>query len=173
MVTAYESNAELIIDFGDGTSYTIPPLPGKHGIEALSMLVGVSMGVTLSEHGPERMLEDTNKLTRLVLGFDREDGEQREKEFEQMRAERQAVVAQAGLLWNVQGGSLAAVLDLIDEADGGFPKALGRVMQSCGLGTEYAQLQTWLDGESQAQNSETASTAATTTPPGTANTSDS
>lgn len=169
--TAQELNGNLVIDFGDGTEFTIYPVPGSIGIEIQTLLVGVALGTTMHEHGPDAVMENTDRLTKLALGAPAEEqpkkfrkkapnareqaAVQRFKDFENLRAARQAVVAQAAILWNTGGGSIEAVGDLLNEA-GGYPKALGRVMESSGLGDKYKLLRTWLD--SGADTSETDST---------------
>lgn len=168
--TATEINGNLVIDFGDGTDFTIFPVPGSIGIEIQSLLVGVALGVTMHEQGPEAVMENTDRLTKLALGAPTElpkrfrkkapnareqAAVQRFKGFENLRAARQSIVAQAAILWNTGGGSIEAVSDLLNEA-GGYPKALGRVMESSGLGDKYQLLRTWLD--SAADTSETDST---------------
>lgn len=169
--TAREEGRNLVIDFGEAGTFTIPPMPGKHGKEALDMLLAVSFGQTRKDHGPEREREDTGKLALMCLGCVGVAGARRRRQFEKLRATQQEVVGEAAILWNVHGGGIDAVNDLLDEQDGGYPKALGRVMQSCGLGPAYEALKTWLDGVAQAASSATASTPSTTTPTGTGSTS--
>lgn len=172
--TAQELNGNLVIDFGDGSDYTIYPVPGKIGIEIQALLVGISLGTTMHEQGPEAVIENTERLTKLALGMPDAPAKRRRRapnraeqaaqerftEFEQMRAARQQVIAQAAMLWNTGGGGLDAVQDLLDEA-GGYPKALGRVMESSGLGAQYQVLRTWLGS---AEN--TSATASTPNPTG-------
>lgn len=167
--TAQELDGNLVIDFGDNTTFTIYPVPGKIGIEIQTLLVGVALGVTMNEEGPEAVIENTERLTRLALGAPEEQKKRFRKapnqrdqaaavrfaEFENMRAARQSLVAQAAILWNTGGGSIEAVRDLLNEA-GGYPKALERVMESSGLGAQYKTLRTWLG--SAADTSETDST---------------
>lgn len=179
--TAREEAGNLIIDFGDGTDYTIYPVPGAIGIEIQALLVGVALGVTMHEQGPEAVMENTERLAMLALGVPTEKPKKRlrkapnqaeqtalarYKEFQQLRSARQVIVSQAAILWNTGGGSIEAVGDLLNEA-GGYPKALGRVMESSGLGDKYQLLRTWLD--SAADTSETDSTK---NPSGGPNTSD-
>lgn len=158
--TARELNGNLVIDFGDGTDYTVYPVPGSVGIEIQTLLIGVALGTTMHGHGAEKVMEDTDRLTKLALGIPTKKRKQapnrRMREFDEMRAARQQVIAQAAILWNTGGGGIDAVQDLLDEAGGGYPKALGRVMRSSGLGDQYEVLRTWLD--SAADTSETAST---------------
>lgn len=167
--TAQEINGNLFIDFGDGTDYTVYPVPGAVGIEIQALLVGVALGVTMNEQGPEAVMENTERLAQLSLGMPvakarklrkapNQSGQAsaaRYKEFQNMRAARQMIVSQAAILWNTGGGSIEAVNDLFNEA-GGYPKALGRVMQSSGLGDKYELLRTWLS--SAGNTSETDST---------------
>jgi len=170
-ITAKEHLGNLIIDFGDETSFTIYPVPSKIGIEIQALLVGITMGTTMHEHGADRLMADTEKIAKLALGVPLKGKPNRRwREFSELRSARATLVSQAAILWNTGGGSIDAVNDLLDEA-GGYPKALGRVMQSSGLGEQYKLLRTWLDGAAQAQNSAAASTASTTTPTGTSNTS--
>ena len=156
MPTARESRGRLVIDFGDGAAFTIPPMRGKHGKTALDILLGITFGHTRNDEGQEAENAATERLRRMVLCLDGFTGWMRERRFQALRATQQQTVSQAAILWNVQGGSLDAVLDLLDEAGGGYPKGLGRVMRSCGLDAQYELLRTWLD--SVANLSATAST---------------
>lgn len=153
--TAHEADGNLIIDFGDGTTYTVYPVPGSVGIQIQTLLVGLAMGTTMHGQGPQQVIDDTEKVTKLALGLpagkSKKVPNRRWREFDQMRAARQAVVSQAAILWNCGGGGIDAVNDLLDEA-GGYPKALGRVMQSSGLGDKYEVLRTYLDGVVQGRN---------------------
>lgn len=171
--TAHEDAGNLIIDFGDGTTYTVYPVPGSIGIEIQTLLVPLALGTTVHGQGPERAIEDTERLTKLALGIPTETkrrrrapnrteqaAQKRFAEFEELRAARQAEVSQAAILWNCGGGGIDAVQDLFDEA-GGYPKGLGRVMQSSGLGEQYKVLRTWLDS-----GVDTSATASTKNPSG-------
>lgn len=170
--TAREDHGNLIIDLGGSGTFTIPPMPGKNGRQALKMLLDVAFGAARKESGPEGERETTERLTMMCLGCDRISGFWRKRQFERLRATHQELVGEAAILWNVHGGSIDAVNDLLDEA-GGYPKALGRVLRSCGLGPAYEALTTLLDGAAQAQNSVTDSMPSTTIPTGTGTTSDS
>lgn len=170
-MTAFEQNRHLHIDLGDGTLFIVPPIPGKTGRDMLGLLVSVAMGADIAN-----AFENTLRLARLTLGLPHEetpgiDGWQaREELYDSLRASEQERISQAAILWNVQGGSLDAVHDLLTtEAGEAYPKALGRVMRSCGLGQQFEVLQTWLHGESESPTS-TASTAPTTGPTGTSST---
>lgn len=179
-MTAFEQNRHLHINLGDDTEMIVPPIPGATGRELLGLLVSVSFGSDLGNAEA-----NAQRLARLSLGLPVESvklaGEtprtlppvegmaewaQREKLFNELRASEQERVSQAAILWNVQGGSIDAVHDLLNtEAGEAYPKALGRVMRSCGLGQQFEALRTWLSGASENQTS-TASTADTTTPTG-------
>ena len=170
MPTAREDRGRLILELGSSGTITIPPLPGRHGKEALGLLIGITLGSTKKQHGIERVFQDTEKLTFMCLGVNGIAGRLRRRKFERLRATEQEFVGQAAILWNVQGGRIDAVLDLLDEA-GGYPKALGRVMRSCGLGKPFETLTTLLNGVVQEPSSAEASTPSTTTPTGTSSTS--
>ncbi len=165
-MTAFEQNRHLHIDLGDGTVFRVPPVPGAVGITMLANLVKVSFGTDLPNAET-----DAQGLARAALGESEEGWEEREALYESLRASEQTRVAQAAILWNVQGGSIDAVHDLLNtEAGEAYPKALGRVMRSCGLGMPFAQLTTWLNGAS-ASPGQTGSSAPTSGPTGTSNTS--
>lgn len=68
-------------------------------------------------------------------------------------------------MWNTGGGGIDAVNDLLVEG-GSYPKALGRVMESSGLGEAFATLQTLLAGAGK-----TSAEGSTSTPTGGENTS--
>ncbi len=173
-MTAFEQNRHLIIDLGDGTVFTVPPIPGSTGREMLGILVSVSFGTDL-----ENAEKNAQKLSRQSLGLPSRRGakdgitgwQEREELYESLRASEQERISQAAILWNVQGGSIDAVHDLLTtEAGEAYPKALGRVMRSCGLGQQFDALRTWLSGESETPMSAD-STAPTTGPTGTSSTS--
>lgn len=142
--TAREDGRCLVLDLGH-SEFRIPPMPGRHGREALGILLGITFGHTRSDGGEDAEIADTEKLRRMVLVLSGPRGWLRERRFQALRASEQQAVSQAAILWNVQGGSLDAVQDLLEETGGGYPKALGRVMRSCGLGDQYDALKTWLD----------------------------
>lgn len=165
-ITAFEQNRNLIIDLGDGTLFTVPPIPGRVGRELLGRLVSVAFGTDLENAEESAMI-----LARKSLGEDLPGWEEREAMFEDLRAPEQERVSQAAILWNVQGGSIDAVHDLLNtEAGEAYPKALGRVMRSCGLGPQFEALRTWLNGVSGSPT-QTDSTAPTTGRNGISNTS--
>lgn len=143
-MTAFEQNRHLNIDLGDGTMFTVPPIPGRIGKRLLGLLVQVSFGTNL-----ETADVDAEELAAEALGKSAPGWEEREALYETLRASEQAQVAQAAIVWNVQGGSIDAVHDLLNtEAGEAYPKALARVMESCGLGPQFNQLRQWLNGVS-------------------------
>mgnify|MGYP001039273168 CR=1 FL=1 len=160
-ITAREELGNLIIDFGDGTTYTVYPVPASAGIEIQSLLVGLTMGATMNEFGPDRVMSDTERVVKLAIGVNpnppsqkrrkrapnqaEQEQARRWQEFDSLRSARSMIVSQAAILWNTGGGGIEAVGDLFSEA-GGYPKALGRVMQSSGLGDQFTLLKTYLDG---------------------------
>lgn len=170
-ISAREDGRNLTIDLGAAGTFTIPPMPGSHGKAALDLLLAVTFGHSRKQDGLVKEQADTEKLTNMCLGTDGVRGYLRRRKFARLRASHQELVGMAAILWNVHGGSIDAVNDLLDEQDGGYPKALGRVMRSCGLGAAYEALTTWLNGASQALSSATASTETTTTPTGIESTS--
>lgn len=157
--TATETSGNLLLDFGDGTSFTVYPVPGKIGIEIQALLVGVGSGVTMYAQGPEQHEANAERIAVLALGLPakkrRQAPNKRMREFAELRAARQNVVVQAATLWNAGGGGIEAVDDLLNEG-GSYPKALARVMESSGLGEGFEALRTWLD--SAANTSATGST---------------
>lgn len=165
-ITAHEQNRNLVIDLGDGTLFTVPPIPGKVGRELLGRLVSIAFGTDL-----ENAEESALVLARSALGEGLPGWAEREQLFDTLRASEQERVSQAAILWNVQGGSIDAVHDLLNtEAGEAYPKALGRVMRSCGLGPQFEALRTWLNGASVNPTS-TDSTAPTSGRNGTSSTS--
>lgn len=163
-MTAFEQNRQLHIDLGDGTIFTIPPIPGADGKEILGALVSVAFATDM-QNAEQASID----MSVRALGLPTDDGkhnglpghEERRALYDSLRASEQERIAQAALLWNVQGGSIDAVHDLLNtEAGEAYPKALGRVMRSCGLGPQFAALHNWLNGVS----------ASSTPPTGTTNT---
>lgn len=169
--TAHEEGRNLVVDLGGAGTFTVPPMPGKHGKEALGILLGIATGSTSQEHGPARVTTETERLANMCLGLDGIRGYSRRTQFRKLRSSQQEILGTAAILWNVHGGSIDAVNDLLEEG-GGFPKALGRVMRSSGLGHVFEALQTLLNGASPAPSSAADSSPDTSTPTGTANTSD-
>lgn len=141
---AFEKDRHLHIDLGDGSLFIVPPIPGRIGRTLLGLLIKVSFGTDLA-HAEE----DALSLSEQALGSSLPGWEAREAQYEDLRSSEQTRISQAAIVWNVQGGSIDAVHDLLNtEAGEAYPKALARVMQSCGLATPFAQLQTWLSGAS-------------------------
>lgn len=165
--TAREEGRNLIIDLGEAGTFTIPPMRGSAGKNALDSLLSITFGQTRKDEGAEQEIKQTRDLTLSCLGCTSRLSFRRRRQFVRMRASHQELVGMAAILWNVHGGSIDAVNDLLDEQGGGYPKALGRVMESCGLGKAYEALTTLLNGVSQAQNSATDSLTGTSTPTGT------
>ncbi|WP_300733701.1 hypothetical protein [Pseudomonas sp.] len=178
--TAFEANRHLNIDLGSGEIFTIPPLPGRLGRDALAYTVSIAFGTSL-QSAPR----DADWLSKVCLGFPygepgdpdhvpgSADHADRFERFETYRASEQERIIQAAIVWNVQGGSLDAVHDLLNTAAGdAYPKALVRVMASCGLAEPYQALLTFLAGGSESPT-QAESTGGTSTPIGTSNTSES
>lgn len=167
MTTAREQGTKLVLELGESGTFVIPAMPGKHGKAALQLLLGITVGSTAQEHGQERVHTDTQQLTNMCVGLSGPLAVFRRTRFARLRASQQELVTMAAILWNVHGGSIDAVNDLLEEG-GGYPKGLGRVMRSSGLGHVFEALETLLNGASPAPKSATASSDATTIPTGTA-----
>lgn len=179
--TAFEQGRKLHIDLGDGEIFIVPPIPGKIGKEMLGIVIATAFGTDM-----ENSEADSDRLGRCALGLPvgeavrtggtlpaypgMEGHEEREQRLEDMRGTEQILVIQAAILWNVQHGSIDAVHDLLNTPAGeAYPKALDRVMRSCGLGAQYRLLRNWLNGASENQTP-TDSTDGTSTPNGTRST---
>ena len=151
-ITAREEKRHLVIDLGDGeTTITIPPIKGADGRRATALLVGVAFGAVGPEASADEKLTaaeaNTDELTRMVLGEGLPGWEERYELFESLRGTEQMLVGQAAMFWNVQGGSIEAVNDILDsEAGVGLPKALNRVMASYGVGEQFKRLTSFLGG---------------------------
>lgn len=178
---AFEQNRKLHIDLGDGDIFVVPPIPGRIGREMLGIVIATAFGTD-----PAHAEEDAVRLGRCALGLPVgeakrvngvlpaypgiDDHEEREHRLQDLRGTEQLLLQQAAILWNVQHGDIDAVHDLLNTPAGeAYPKALGRVMRSCGLGTQFELLRKWLSGAS-VNPTNTASTADTTSPIGTSST---
>lgn len=144
-ITAREEKRHLIIDLGDGeTILTVPPIKGSEGRRATAALVGITFGAT---DGEDQILSDTADITEVCLGKGLPGYDERYELFESLRGTEQMQVGQAVIFWNMQGGSIDAVHDILNSDPGvGLPKALDRVMRSYGLAEQFKRLTSFLGG---------------------------
>ena len=160
-IQAYERGRKLIIELGEEADsddlirITVKPIPAKQGAALQALHAGVAFGQSKE---PER---DVTFMGKLAVGEENWpviDGELRWSESE--------AVINAAFFWNVQGGGIDLVNIVLNEALGGYPKALSTLMQRNGLSTAFAQLTTLLSSDADAETPEPDATSDTSTPDG-------
>lgn len=159
-IQAYERGRKLIIDIGDEGDddmirMTVKPIPAKQGAALQALNAGVAFA---QSEDPER---DVELMGKLALG---------EENWpvidEQLRWQEAEAAVNAAFFWNVQGGGIDLVNTVLNEALGGYPKALSLLMQRNGLSTAFAQLQTLLHSDAASATPAPADTSGTSTPDG-------
>ncbi|MEJ6490702.1 hypothetical protein PQI23_13330 [Leucobacter sp. USCH14] len=157
--TAFEQGRKLHIDLGDGEIFTVPPIPGRIGREMLGIVTATAFGTDMTNAEADSLrlgrcalglpVEEVKRANTVLPAYPGLEGhEEREQRLEDLRGTEQILVTQAAILWNVQHGSIDAVHDLLNTPAGeAYPKALDRVMRSCGLGPQFRLLRNWLSGE--------------------------
>lgn len=155
-ITAVEKSRNLEItvgDPGDPTSIvlTIKPLPSSAGARLLALWAGVAFAASQQ---PE---DDALDLSRTAIGDEWET-------FETLRSAEQADVFNAAFFWNVQGGGIALVNEMLRD---GLPKAQQTLASANGYAQDYSLLTTLLSGGAGNVTPSQADTSATSTQPGT------
>ncbi|GAA4176592.1 hypothetical protein [Gryllotalpicola koreensis] len=155
-ITATEKgrNLELTVgDPGDPESIvlTIKPLSSDVGARLLGLWAGIALATT------DTAVEDANDLARTVIGAEWE-------KFESLRAAEQTDVINAAFFWNVQGGGIDLVNEMLRD---GLPKAQTALASANGYAQEFSLLTTLLNGASANGTLAPAGTGGTTSQPGT------
>lgn len=160
-IKAYERGRKLIIDLGDETEpddlirVTVKPIPAAMGAALQALHAGIAFG---QSEDPER---DVTFMGKLAVGEENWpiiDGDLRWSESE--------AVINAAFFWNVQGGGIDLVNVVLNEALGGYPKALSTLMQRNGLSTAFGQLTTLLNSAEGDETPAPDGTSDTSTPAG-------
>lgn len=177
-ITASERGRRLVITIAAGTEdeleVVVKPLPTSVGGELLSSYTSILFGQVLPEK-PEQYVEgspewiaasntaaeeEARKFSKLALG------EENWGVIEDLRWDEAEPVINAAFFWNVQGGGIDVVNELLrpKTEGGGLPKAREMLLESVGLSEAFGQLQTLLRMELGNQTN-AAGTPATTTRP--------
>ncbi len=160
-IKAYERGRKLMVDLGDEAEpdelirIAIKPIPAKQGAVLQALHAGVAFG---QSEDPERDVTFMGKLAVGEENWELIDGDLRWSESE--------AVVNAAFFWNVQGGGIDLVNTLLNEALGGYPKALSTLMQRNGLSTAFGQLTTLLSSVEGDETPVPDGTSDTSTPDG-------
>ena len=155
MITAREKGRKLEITVGGGDeaiTILVPPITAKQGSALLASYANVALGVV---DGDESGVESEN-VARISLG------EAAFSQLEQLRWAESEIVINAAFFWNVQGGGIEYVNQMLTD---GIPKARQTLLEKVGLWDVHSLQQTLLDS-ALASLTNTAVSNATTTPDG-------
>lgn len=160
-INAYERGRKLILDLGDEADpdelirIVVKPIPAKQGAVLQALHAGVAFA---QSEDAERDVEFMGKLAV---------GEENWATIEaDLRWSESEAVVNAAFFWNVQGGGIDLVNMVLNEALGGYPKALSTLMQRNGLSSAFAQLTTLLNSDEDDETPAPDATSDTSTPPG-------
>lgn len=162
-IKAFERGRKLIIDLGDEGEedfirVTVKPINSKQGAALQAIHAGIAFG---QAGDPEQHAELMGKLAVGEENWPLIDEELRWKEAE--------AVVNAGFFWNVQGGGIDLVNTVLNEALGGYPKALSTLMERNGLSEAFGLLTTLLNSDEAAATPAPEGTSDTSTQPGSKN----
>ncbi len=140
MINAYERGRKLIIDLGDEGDedlirITIKPLPAQKGAALQALHAGIAFGQA------EDLERDATLMGKLAVG------EENWPLIDELRWAEAEPVIHAAFFWNVQGGGIDLVNTTLNEALGGYPKALSTLMERNGLSQAFSLLQTLLSSD--------------------------
>jgi len=158
-IKAYERGRKLIIDLGDEGDedmirIVVKPIPSKQGAALQALHAGIAFGQS------EELEREATLMGRLAVGVENWDT------IEELRWAEAEPVIHAAFFWNVQGGSIDLVNTVLNEALGGYPKALSTLMERNGLSQPFSLLKTLLSSDEDTETPSPADTSATSTPPG-------
>lgn len=159
-IKAYERGRKLIVDLGDEGEedfirVTVKPISAKQGAALQAIHAGIAFG---QAEDPE---EHATLMGKLAVGEENWpiiDNELRWQESE--------AVVNAAFFWNVQGGGIDLVNVVLNEALGGYPKALSTLMERNGLSQAFGLLTTLLNSDEADETPAPDGTSDTNTPPG-------
>lgn len=154
-ITAVEVGRKLQLTVGDGDDaivILVPPVRTSTGSALLALWAGIAFAQT------EQPLVDAENLSKISVGEENWDV------VDELRSEESALVINAAMFWNIQGGGIDLVQEMLRD---GLPKARETLAQINGLGDALSALQTLLSGGSEIPTPSPAGTPATSTPIGT------
>lgn len=139
-IKAYERGRKLVIDLGDegdedAIRIEVKPLPAKEGAALQALHAGIAFGQT------DELERDATLMGRLAVGVENWDT------IESLRWAEAEPVIHAAFFWNVQGGGIDLVNTTLNEALGGYPKALSTLMERNGLSQAFSLLKTLLNSD--------------------------
>lgn len=156
MITAEEKGRKLIITVGAGEDDAIvipvPPVSTAVGAGIFALWAGILFAQS------DQAEVDAVNMSKMAVG------EENWAVVEELRSAESTVVINAAMFWNVQGGGIELVQEMLQD---GLPKARQSLAASNGLAAELSQLQTLLDGVLASQTPSPAGTPGTSTPVGT------
>lgn len=151
-ITAEEKGRKLVLTVGDDADsiiITVNPINAALGSALYALYAGIAFAAT--EH-PE---VDAESMAKLALGEENWPVVEND-----LRSAEAKDVVNSAIFWNVQGGGIDVVNELL--TGGGLPKARDLLLEANGHSTISEQLQTLLNGASV---NPTPSPAATPTTP--------
>lgn len=167
MITAVEKGRKLIITVGaggdDAIEIAVPPVNTAVG----SAIFALWAGITFAQVGDK---DDTREERIAKVEVNAENmaklaiGEDNWPVVEDLRSAESTAVINAAIFWNVQGGGIELVNEMLRD---GYPKARMTLATSNGLGDVLSRLQTLLDGVLANQTRSPDGTRDTRTPVGT------
>jgi hypothetical protein len=154
-ITAVEKGRNLEITVGDAGAddslvFTVKPLPSSAGARLLSLWAGIAFAGTAQ---PE---EDALDLGQTVIGDEWD-------KIDELRSAESTDVINAAFLWNVQGGGIELVNEMLRD---GLPKAQATLASASGFAQDFSALTTLLSGGAGAAIPSPGDTSATSTPSG-------
>ncbi|RLP68352.1 hypothetical protein D9V30_10205 [Mycetocola reblochoni] len=163
-ITAFERGRSLVFTIGDQAepdhvTITVPPLPVRDGALLLAEYVGVVFGEADSI---EELGRNAESMARRAVGPTAWEA------LQELRAEESNTVINAAVMWNVQGGGMQLVRDIIaGDPRVTVPKAREALLNEHGLSQASAALGTLLSGALESLTPSQDGTPDTTIPTGT------
>lgn len=160
-------------DDPDAVVVLVPPVNGAVGTALWGYYGGV---LFVLQPEAVQVQQDVVTMTRLAVGgYWDDDTPQPEREraeaqwalMESLRWEEAEAVAQAALMWNMQGGGMDAVEALLDPQQGGYQGAQELVLRRNNLWRLYSEIRTSSSSESGSATPAPDGSSGTSTPSGT------
>lgn len=150
-VKAREVGMNLELSVGDEWQMIVKPIPAKLGAALFAMY----SGIMFEQVAPENVERDaTNMANRSI-------GEENVARLEELRWQMANDIASAAFFWNVQGGGIDLVQEMLSD---GHPKAQATLMDRNGMASAYSQLMMLRSGVSENPTRSQGATPATSIP---------
>lgn len=155
-ITAAEKGRNLILTVGeegedDTVTLTVRPVNAETGATLLALWLGIAFGHS------SKPQDDATALGKTALGEDNWPA------LETLRSAEATDVINAAFFWNVQGGGIDLVNEMLRD---GLPKAQETLASRNGFGQELSQLTTLLLSVAASETRAPAGTSGTSTPVG-------